>query len=100
MIRSKIEINGKTIAVCKLEQGDETISRMMGSNMGRKKGRKSRGTYHAYSPRQPKRNEDREERLKYLLYAMVVAKQRFEAALLKARISLQELRKALGKGEK
>jgi hypothetical protein len=97
VIREKVEINGRVVTVCRVERRHETISTLVEENMGRKKRRKPQ-TYHAYQPKE--KNEEKEDRLKYLLYSLVVSKQRFEAAFLKAKLSLQALRKALGKGDK
>lgn len=99
MIRSRIKVNGKTIAVCKMEQGDKTISELMENDMGKKKRQKSRGTYHAHPSRRREDKERRDGRLKRLIHALTTSGQECERAILKAKISLEALRKALGKEE-
>lgn len=91
MIRSKIEINGKSIAICKVDR-KETIQILMEEQIN--KGQKSYGTYHAHKSKD-KRNKN--PRLEYFLHSLVVLKQRFETTLLKAKIKLEDLKKYLKK---
>jgi len=76
MIKHKIEIKGKTISVCKIEEQNERISTLKNS-------------YKTY--------KFNDIKLKQFLILMIELKQNFETELLKSNIKLNELKKYLNK---
>jgi len=93
MIRSKIEVNGKTIAVCKVERRGETISTLLADSTSRKK----KSNHQANNKQKVESNDGR---LKYLLISLIASKQKFEVALFKAKLKLREFRKCFHREEK
>jgi len=96
VIRSKIEIKGRSIAVYKVDK-NETISTLLEGQVGRGRG-KTRKTYHASGSKD--KSEDKNVVLKNLLCALIVSKQKFETELLRAKIKLEEFKKFRTKEKK
>ena len=92
MIKSNIKINGKSIAVCKVDY-KETILTLLEGQVGKKN-----KTYHAHGSKN--KEDDKDARLKYLLCLLNASKQQFEVALFKAKIKLEEFKKYLNKKNK
>ena len=90
MIQSKINVNGKSVIVCEVEK-KETIS-TLSENQSNKNKKRVFKTYHASD----KKNKDSEDnKLKLLLLSLVSSKQKFEVALLGAKLKLEEFKKFL-----
>ena len=78
MIQNKININGKSVAVCKVEK-KETISILLKEQTNTKTFQKSNIFIN-------------NDKLKQLLLNLVISKQKFEVALLKAKLNLEHFK--------